>query len=661
MQESLHRGKLFLQNVGGTLFLEDALLGALLLFGCFLHPVQGVAGLLSGLGAVGSSVCFRGMRRPAFPEVLNAVLWGLFLGMVVTPGLRLLVLALAGGVWVGASTLFLESIFRKRTGVGVVLSLPFALAVGVTSLLLSETLPSFAAHGQNGLGVLLESLSVVTFAADPFLGGALLAVLLLRSRWLVGGALSGYLLGWGAEGVLTGGLDAPTLFAGLNYLLMGMVAAGGLFPLDRKMPVRFLISIFSLTVVQMIIARVMGGMAWLAVTLPFNVVSLCWIYLDPSVRASVITWDLRVSPERRWKAQKILAERFPVLPPAIQLPVLGEWTVSQGEHGPWTHQHAWAHAVDLVLTGADGRTHSGKGHTLSEFHAWGKNVIAPLNGIVETVVSNEHDLPPGQVNTEANWGNHVILRSPEGWRVIIAHLQQHSIQVVSGQSVTEGQWIGRCGNSGYSPEPHVHIHLHQDAEAGAATIPFTFRHLVVDGMIRIPVMPETGQRVAARSIQPDLLSATSYVLDQELVFESESGKRFEARILLAPDGAFRLQSSLGVLDFGRWQDAFRVYRVEGKDPFLQVFADALPSCPILAEVGDRWSDLSPATGKPMEFHRSSQNEINTSTGFNIEMSPDHGVVGIQGPNDSWKAVPASRGTAENVTSQQSVQDPERIC
>lgn len=241
----------------------------------------------------------------------------------------------------------------------------------------------------------------------------------------------------------------------------------------------------------------------------------------------------------------IAAQRFPLLPPVLHLPVLGEWTVYQGENGPWTHQHAWAHAVDLVLTGPDGETHSGKGTHLPDYHAWDKTVVSPIQGVVETVVSDRPDLPLGSVDTEANWGNHVIIRSPEGWRVLMAHLRQSSLQVVPGQSVAVGQWIGRCGNSGYSPEPHLHLHVQQEAHAGAATIPFTFHHLAVDGHLDLPVVPETGQRVEARELQPDLIAATSYLLDQKLHFRDQRGRERRYHMELAPNGVFRLQGEQG--------------------------------------------------------------------------------------------------------------------
>ena len=44
--------------------------------------------------------------------------------------------------------------------------------------------------------------------------------------------------------------------------------------------------------------------------------------------------------------------------------------------------------------------------------------------------------------------------------------------------------IGRCGNSGYSPQPHIHIQAQLTPEIGAATIPFSFVNLRMDDVFQ---------------------------------------------------------------------------------------------------------------------------------------------------------------------------------
>lgn len=53
------------------------------------------------------------------------------------------------------------------------------------------------------------------------------------------------------------------------------------------------------------------------------------------------------------------------------------------------------------------------------------------------------------------YGNYVGIQSPEGYGTGYAHLSQINVSV--GQNVSEGQVIGRSGNTGNSSGPHLHF------------------------------------------------------------------------------------------------------------------------------------------------------------------------------------------------------------
>ncbi len=55
-------------------------------------------------------------------------------------------------------------------------------------------------------------------------------------------------------------------------------------------------------------------------------------------------------------------------------------------------------------------------------------------------------------------GRQVILRHPGGYTTVYSHLSQ--ILVQPGDSVGNGQPIGRVGNSGRSTGPHLHLEVH---------------------------------------------------------------------------------------------------------------------------------------------------------------------------------------------------------
>lgn len=58
-----------------------------------------------------------------------------------------------------------------------------------------------------------------------------------------------------------------------------------------------------------------------------------------------------------------------------------------------------------------------------------------------------------------NYGKTVILRHPQGYVTIYAHL--HKIYVKRSQSVKQGEQIGSIGNTGRSTGPHLHFEIHQ--------------------------------------------------------------------------------------------------------------------------------------------------------------------------------------------------------
>lgn len=133
---------------------------------------------------------------------------------------------------------------------------------------------------------------------------------------------------------------------------------------------------------------------------------------------------------------------------------------------------------------------------LADYGCYGVPVVAPVSGYIVSAHDGEPDATPGALsnNTVAPTGNHIVIRMETGTYLVIAHLKNGSVTVKTGETVTEGQVIGQCGNSGNTSEPHIHIH-HQRQDPTiyplnfAEGLPLYFRDH--DG----PPMPEGGYRL----------------------------------------------------------------------------------------------------------------------------------------------------------------------
>jgi len=148
----------------------------------------------------------------------------------------------------------------------------------------------------------------------------------------------------------------------------------------------------------------------------------------------------------------------------------------------------WAYDLFVApyLTGSE---------NLEDYGCYDVPVLAPATGTVASSHDGDPDVVPGRpsMNLKAPFGNHVVIQLPTGTYLVIAHLREGSVVVTSGESLEEGQPIGRCGNSGNTSEPHIHIHHQRQDPAAypvnfAEGLPLFFRDH--DG----PPMPEGGVR-----------------------------------------------------------------------------------------------------------------------------------------------------------------------
>ena len=160
-------------------------------------------------------------------------------------------------------------------------------------------------------------------------------------------------------------------------------------------------------------------------------------------------------------AARIALASAPPQTTVLSLPFTGAWGVIQGKDSHGTHTGYAAYALDFVPAEPNPQaldeTAFRKRKHLSDHPCYGRPVLAPAAGRGVWVHDGERELPPFRQSRKHEAGNFVILEHGKDEYTEFRHLQPGSIPVKTGDQVTAGQRIGRCGNSGNAVTPHLHF------------------------------------------------------------------------------------------------------------------------------------------------------------------------------------------------------------
>lgn len=107
-----------------------------------------------------------------------------------------------------------------------------------------------------------------------------------------------------------------------------------------------------------------------------------------------------------------------------------------------THSHA---GVDL-----------GTNHQRPDVHATMSGTVVAASNACQYEGEAHYSCP----NPNNRLGNYVTIDHGNGELTIYAHLTYDSLVVTVGQTLTQGQVIGRVGSTGYSTGPHLHWEYH---------------------------------------------------------------------------------------------------------------------------------------------------------------------------------------------------------
>ncbi|MEO1942384.1 MAG: urea transporter [Campylobacterales bacterium] len=681
--ESLRNGewKFFFKPYIHLFFLRDFRAGILLFLLSFFYPSVGAGGLV----ALISTYLFAkgiGMREEWLEEgfyLYNSLLVGMGIGFNynfnwLTAGITLLLSILTFMITFGVKSIF----YKYRIPI---LSVPFSLVsmlfgfasynyLGLTSNLRGEPLfrlsevesplyPFWATY----LAPFFKSLGTIIFLPSPIVGGIIWLILLFYSRILFLLALIGFWIG-----VLFHSLFIPfqsALHSQFNFnSILVAIALGGVFFIPHWKN-------YLLAVVGVMIAVILGDgverfldIYGLPVyTIPFNTVVILTVLLFSSIGYLLFNYTPRETPEESLNYFLSNLYRFGGRDLKVGLPFTGKWTVYQGFNGKWTHKGNWRYAYDFVIK-KNGKSYRNNGTQLGDYYAFGEPVVAPVSGYVVAARGDLSDNFIGEVDRINNWGNFVIIRADEGFFVEISHLMQNSLTVGVGSYVAEGQIIGKCGNSGYSPEPHIHIQVQETGYLGSRTLPFKFREFIKGDWLYYYDLPKEGEEVEAPILDRFNQLRFTFILDDRYQFRveegPEKGKIVEFRVKMNSKGEFYFEDNRkNRLYFAQRGRLFYFYDFQGRGGYLKELFKLAPRVPLIhrelsfndmlplsirfesgwkVEWMELWCSLNPKIFEEREEYRLTPTGISSRFGEVLFAINDKGFDRIKGEKFTLKRV-----------------------
>lgn len=268
-------------------------------------------------------------------------------------------------------------------------------------------------------------------------------------------------------------------FIGFNYILTA-IALGGYYLVPGRVSFGWIVLLLpAVVLITTSTQQIFLLLKISAYSLPFNIIVLVFLYalkLREQRPKKLLETPVQLGkPEKNLYLYSGNLKRFPsAYPVSAALPFLGEWTVSQGHSGEYTHKGAWKHAWDFVILDRNGKQFKGSGDFHEDYYCFGKSVVAPFDGTVIEAVNHVEDNIIGDVNTKENWGNTVVIKHNDYLFAKLSHLKYHSVEVKAGDQVKKGQMLARCGNTGRSPYPHLHFQFQATPYIGSVTLDYPF-------------------------------------------------------------------------------------------------------------------------------------------------------------------------------------------
>jgi len=610
---------------GSILFAEKPWIGGLFVLATLWFPNTGFAGILAAVVGILTAKLLKFNHLESGLHVYNSLLVGLSLGAYYQLNIHLAVLITLGAIIAVFATVAMRDVMW-RLGHVPVLSLPF-VTVALTVTLAAHSYGTLAryllplAPNETLINVwvdqFLTALGSAFFTPHPVAGLLLFLGIIMTSRYLAWLAVAGFICGFSVYSFLSGS-PHPDLVAwnGFNFILVAM-ALGGIFTIPSRQS--FVLAMVGSVIAALITAAsetfmLVYGLPVMA--LPFlatTLIVLLALTQRPLSSRLQLTLETPALPEKSIENSRLAIARngefssVPVLPPFY-----GQWEIYQGFNGKHTHQEPWQHALDFYIVD-DGKSFRTDGVTLEDYFCFGLPVLSPVAGFVVKKLDSLPDNTPGEVDSENNWGNHILIRLNNGLYVLLAHLKQASIDIEIGAYVHPGQKLAVCGSSGRSPQPHLHLHVQYGDVLGGSTHPF---HLTTvlhqspeqeDAQFKLFARPKEGEKVSMPKVDKTLASSLQLHVGREMRYEVVSQGLTQVRklhVTLNLAGELRLCSDSGAsVAFTHQDSLLAFYSFEGsRDDFLHAWLLALGLTP-LNEGEMMWQDKPSMQYLPMTWQQ----------------------------------------------------------
>ncbi|MFZ4581538.1 MAG: urea transporter, partial [Paludibacter sp.] len=490
-------------------FFNNKLFSIVLFIVTFFNFFAGVSGLIAVLVSVFLANSM-GLNKAQLKQGLfsfNALLTGIGMGTFFDPS------------WVYFSLLILASLLTLMLSVTLsgwlnkyglpVLSIPFVITfwfivlpasqfenLGLTQrniywmnemysmggsqlLAFFQNLDNFPVHKL--IETYLKAISSIFFQENIIAGFLIAISLLICSRIAFSLSIIGFLSAY-FFAQFTGSQTASITYynIGANYMMVA-IAIGGFFIIPSRYSYLWTVLLVPLTsLILLFMDKLLGFIQLPIFSLPFSFVVILFVYflqLRTNPTKLIITPIQYYSPEINlytFLNNKTRLSHLVHYP--LYMPFWGDWKVSQGYDGKYTHKGEWGKAFDFMIYDDQNKSYQNNGLLCEDYYCYNKPILAPADGYIEQIIDNVDENEIGKVDTANNWGNTIIIKHLQGLYTQLSHIKKGSFKVAIGDYVHRGQIIAHCGNSGRSPEPHLHYQVQVSPIIGSKTIDYPFAY-----------------------------------------------------------------------------------------------------------------------------------------------------------------------------------------